>query len=40
MNKVEMTLPPDQQTHIDITQIKTEAQASDYIGKVMALLTK
>ncbi|HUA58342.1 MAG TPA: alkaline phosphatase family protein [Verrucomicrobiae bacterium] len=38
MHKVEMTLPAQQQTHIDITQITTEAQAADYISKVMAVL--
>ena len=38
MQTVERTLPVAQQTHIDVTQITTEAQASDYIGKVMARL--
>jgi len=38
IHQVEMTLPPEQQTGIDIAQIHTVAQAGDYISKVTALL--
>ncbi len=38
MQKVERTLPPDQQTHIDVAKITTEAQASDYIQQVLGKL--
>jgi phospholipase C len=38
MRKVELTLPADQQTNTDISQIKTEAQSSDYKAQVMAKL--
>jgi phospholipase C len=38
LQKVEHTLPADQQTHIDITQITTEAQASAYIQAMMSIL--
>jgi len=38
MQKVERTLPVDQQTHIDVSQITTEKQASDYIQEVMSIL--
>jgi phospholipase C len=38
MRKVELTLPADQQTSTDISQIKTEAQSSDYKAQVMAKL--
>jgi hypothetical protein len=36
--KMEQTLPPDQQTHIDISQIKTEKAASAYFEQVMLKL--
>ena len=35
---VEQRLPPEQRTGIDIEQIKTEGQASEYIRKVTAIL--
>ena len=38
MHEVELTLPPDQRTNIDVSQIRTEAQASDYKTQVMARL--
>ena len=38
IQKVERSLPSDQQTHIDVTQITTEAQASAYIQAVLAKL--
>jgi hypothetical protein len=38
VHAVEMTLPPEQQTGIDITQIKTMRQAGEYIGNVTALI--
>jgi hypothetical protein len=38
MHEVELTLPADQQTNTDISQIKTEAQSSDYKAQVMAKL--
>lgn len=38
MQQVERTLPVDQQTHIDVSQITTEVQASDYIRQVMSKL--
>jgi phospholipase C len=38
MHEVEITLPPEQQTHIDISQIKTEGDASAYVEQVMARL--
>jgi phospholipase C len=38
LQKVEHTLPADRQTHIDITQITTEAQASAYIQAMMSIL--
>jgi phospholipase C len=36
--ELEMQLPPERQTHIDIRALKTEGQASDYMNQVMALL--
>jgi phospholipase C len=36
VHKLEMTLPPEQQTGIDISQIRTMRQAGDYIGKITA----
>jgi hypothetical protein len=38
MHEVELTLRADQQTNIDVSQIRTEAQASDYKVQVMARL--
>jgi hypothetical protein len=38
MHQVELTLPPEQRTNIDISQIRTEAQSSDYKAQVMAKL--
>ncbi|MBV9763833.1 MAG: alkaline phosphatase family protein [Acidobacteriaceae bacterium] len=38
LHKAELTLPPDQQTGVDVHSIQTEAQASDYIRQVMAKL--
>ncbi len=38
IHEVEMTLPAEQQTGIDITQIKTMRQAAEYIGKVTSIL--
>ena len=38
MREVEQTLPPQQQTHIDTSQIKTEQEASAYIEQVMSRL--
>jgi phospholipase C len=38
MHEVELTLRPDQRTSIDVSQILTEAQASDYKTQVMARL--
>lgn len=38
IHEVEMTLPPEKQTGIDISQIKTMRQASEYIGKVTSIL--
>src|SRR5205814_2079365 len=38
IHEVEITLPPGQQTGIDIKEIKTMRQASEYIGKVTATL--
>ncbi len=38
IREVERTLPPNQQTNIDIYSIKTEAEASSYIAQVMAML--
>lgn len=38
LQKVERTLPPDQQTHIDVSQITTEGEASAYIQAVMSVL--
>jgi hypothetical protein len=36
--KMEQTLPPDQQTHIDVSQIKTEKAASAYFEQMMLKL--
>jgi phospholipase C len=38
LHEVEKTLPPEQQTGIDITAIRTEGEASDYIQRVTAAL--
>jgi phospholipase C len=38
MHEVEQTLPPNQQSHVDITKIKTEAAAAAYIQQVMSWL--
>lgn len=38
IHEVEMTLPPEQQTGIDINEIRTQRQAADYIGKVTAVI--
>jgi hypothetical protein len=38
MREVELTLPPDQQTGINVSLIGTEAKASDYVAQVMARL--
>lgn len=38
LHKVELTLPPDQQTGIDVHAIQTEAQASDYIQQMTVKL--
>jgi phospholipase C len=38
MHEAEMTLPPSQQTGIDITKLKTVRDAGDYIGKVTAIM--
>ncbi|MGH9622174.1 MAG: alkaline phosphatase family protein [Bryobacteraceae bacterium] len=38
LQKVERTLPPDRQTHIDVSQITTEGQASAYIQTMMSML--
>jgi phospholipase C len=38
LQKVERTLPPDQQTQIDVAKITTEAEASAYIAAMMARL--
>jgi phospholipase C len=38
MREVEQTLPPQQQTHIDTSQIKTEQEAAAYIEQVMSRL--
>ena len=38
MREVEQTLPPDKQTHIDISQIKTEQDAAAYIEQVTSRL--
>jgi phospholipase C len=38
MQKVERSLPSDQQTNIDVAKITTEAQASAYIQQVLARL--
>ncbi len=38
VHQVELTLPPDQQTGIDVSKILTEQQASDYVAQVMAHL--
>jgi hypothetical protein len=38
MREVEQTLPPERQTHIDISQIKTEEEAAAYIQQVMSRL--
>jgi phospholipase C len=38
LHKAELTLPPDQQTGIDIHDIDTEAEASEYIRQVTARL--
>ena len=36
--EVEKSLPPEQQTHIDIGEIETEGQAAAYIQQVTARL--
>jgi len=36
--KMEQTLPPDQQTRIDVSQIKTEKAASAYFEQMMLKL--
>lgn len=38
LHEVEISLPKGRQTNIDITTLKTERQASDYIQKVTAEL--
>jgi phospholipase C len=38
LHDLEMTLPPGQQTHVDIGTLQTEKQASDYMNAVMARL--
>ena len=38
IREVEMTLPPDQQTGIDINQIRTMGEAGEYIERVTAIL--
>jgi len=38
LHKAELTLPPDQQTGVDVHTIQTEAQASNYIQQVTARL--
>jgi len=38
LSRLEKQLPPDQQTGIDVNTLKTEQQASDYIGKVVPRL--
>lgn len=38
IHEVEMTLPPEKQTGIDITKIRTMGEAGDYIGKMTAIL--
>ncbi len=38
LHKVELTLPPDQQTGVDVHSIHTEGQASDYIQQMTARL--
>jgi hypothetical protein len=38
MHEVEMTLPPSQQTGIDITTLKTVRDAGDYISRMTAIL--
>jgi len=35
LRKTELTLPPEQQTHIDVARIKTEEDAANYIRKAM-----
>jgi hypothetical protein len=40
MYAVESTLPPEEQTHTDISKIRTEGQAGDYVARVMARLTQ
>jgi hypothetical protein len=36
--KIELGLPPDQRTGVDFGSILTEGQASEYIGKMTAIL--
>ena len=38
LHEVEMALPPEQQTGIDISLIKTEGEASDYIRRMTSIL--
>jgi hypothetical protein len=38
MHEVEMTLPPEERTGIDISSIKTEADAAKYIEAVTVRL--
>jgi hypothetical protein len=38
IHEVEMTLPPAQQTGLDITKIETVAQAGEYIERMTAIL--
>ncbi|MDQ1474666.1 MAG: hypothetical protein QOJ99_6146, partial [Bryobacterales bacterium] len=38
LHEAESALPPNQQTGVDISTIKTEGDAGDYIERVTALL--
>ena len=40
LHALEDRLPPDKQTHVDISTIRTEGDASEYIAMVMARLRK